>query len=172
MICINDNCTNLTRENVTIWSVSLVILHLRSVKPGIPDPNSLFTDVTLYRIVVGSLQYLTLTRPEISYSVNLACQHMHSPKFSDFIAVKRILRYIKGSLTQGLNFVPSSWSLTAYRCRCRLGRRSHRQAFYYRICHLYGFEFSFLVCQKAASTPWLDPPLRPNTGLWLKLRVT
>lgn len=85
-----------------------------SVKPGIPDPNSLFTDVTLYRTVVGSLQYLTLTRPKISYSVNLACQRMHSPKLSDFIAVKRILRYIKRSLTQRLNFVPNSLSLTAY----------------------------------------------------------
>lgn len=63
---------------------------------------------------MGSLQYLTLTRPEISYSVNLACQRMHSPKLSDFIAVKRILRYIKRSLTQRLNFVPNSLSLTAY----------------------------------------------------------
>lgn len=46
--------------------------------------------------------------------MNVACQHMHSPRLSDFIAVKRILRYIKGSLTEGLNFVPNSLSLTTY----------------------------------------------------------
>lgn len=60
------------------------------------DPNPDFADIHWYRTVVGSLQYLTLTKPEISFAVNVACQHMHSPKYSHFVAVKRILRYIKG----------------------------------------------------------------------------
>lgn len=51
-----------------------------SVKPGIPDCDYLLQDVSLYRTLAGSLQYLTLTRPEISFSVNVACQHMHAPK--------------------------------------------------------------------------------------------
>lgn len=51
-----------------------------SVKPGIADFDYTFPDVQLYRTLVGSLQYLTLTRPEISYSINVACQHMHAPK--------------------------------------------------------------------------------------------
>lgn len=38
-----------------------------------------FCDVHLYRSVVGALQYVMLTRPEISYSVNKACQFIHSP---------------------------------------------------------------------------------------------
>lgn len=39
-----------------------------------------FSDPYLYRSIVGALQYVTLTRPEISFSVNKACQFMHSPK--------------------------------------------------------------------------------------------
>lgn len=45
-----------------------------------PDPD--FHDVRWFRTIVGSLQYLTLTKPEIAFVVNLACQHMHSPKYS------------------------------------------------------------------------------------------
>lgn len=45
---------------------------------------------------------------------NRACQHMHSPKHSHFVAVKRILRYIKGVLHQGLLYTPSSLVLTAF----------------------------------------------------------
>lgn len=65
-------------------------------------------------MVVGSLQYLTLTKPEISFVVNVACQHMHAPHQSHFIAVKRILRYVQGSLYQGIFFAPGSLTVTAF----------------------------------------------------------
>lgn len=38
-----------------------------SVKPGLPDPNSIFRDASLYTTIVDSLQYLTLTKPKISF---------------------------------------------------------------------------------------------------------
>ncbi|XP_050125594.1 uncharacterized mitochondrial protein AtMg00810-like [Malus sylvestris] len=44
-----------------------------------------------YRTIVGVLQYLTFTRPDIAFSVNQACQFMHNPMESHFIAVKRII---------------------------------------------------------------------------------
>lgn len=50
-----------------------------SVKPVVLSPDLDFSDIQWYRTVVGSLQYLTLTRPEISFVVNFACQHMHAP---------------------------------------------------------------------------------------------
>lgn len=78
-----------------------------SIKPVISSDDE-FTDVTLFHTLVGSLQYLTLTRPEIAHAVNVVCQHMHAPKASHFILVKRILRYIKGTLSHGLHFQPSS----------------------------------------------------------------
>lgn len=57
----------------------------------------------LYRSVVGALQYVTITRPELSYSVNRVCQFMHKPLESHWRAVKRILRYLKGTLDFGLH---------------------------------------------------------------------
>ena len=54
--------------------------------------SDLFSDPTLYKSVVGALQYLTITRPEISYTVNKVCKLMVNPLDSHWIAVKRILR--------------------------------------------------------------------------------
>ncbi|XP_020411466.1 uncharacterized protein LOC109946845 [Prunus persica] len=56
-------------------------------------------DPTLYRNIVGALQYLTFTRPDIAYSVNTVCQYMTNPTEVHFHTVKRILRYIQGTLT-------------------------------------------------------------------------
>ncbi|XP_028071844.1 uncharacterized protein LOC114274171 [Camellia sinensis] len=64
--------------------------------------------------IVGALQYLTITRPELSYAVNQACQFMHSPTVGHFSSVKRILRYVKGTLAHGLHFTPSHFGLQAY----------------------------------------------------------
>jgi hypothetical protein len=61
-----------------------------------------FSDMTLYRIVVGSLQYLSLTRPDISFAVNKVCQFMHKPTVHHWSAVKRILRYLQQTLSLGL----------------------------------------------------------------------
>lgn len=69
-----------------------------------------FPDASLYRLIVGALQYATITRPEISYAVNKVCQFMAQPLESRWTAVKRILRYLKGSLYHGLHLQPSSAS--------------------------------------------------------------
>lgn len=55
-----------------------------------------FPDPSFYRSIVGSLQYLTITRLDISFMVNTACQHMHELRNSHFQAVKKILRYLQG----------------------------------------------------------------------------
>lgn len=72
-------------------------------------------DATNYRSVVGALQYLTLTRPDISYSVNKVCQYLHAPRTTHWTAVKRILRYLKCSEGLGLQITKSpSLLVTAY----------------------------------------------------------
>jgi histone deacetylase 1/2 len=51
-------------------------------------------DATEYRSIVGGLQYLTITRPVISYAVNRVCQYLHAPRDTYWFVVKRILCYI------------------------------------------------------------------------------
>ncbi|XP_024020247.1 uncharacterized protein LOC112091288 [Morus notabilis] len=62
----------------------------------------------LYRSIVGALQYVTITRPELSYSVNRVCQFMHKPLETHWRAVKRILRYLRGTLDFGLHLQKST----------------------------------------------------------------
>ncbi|BBG99739.1 transposable element gene [Prunus dulcis] len=71
-------------------------------------------DPSEYRSVVGALQYLTLTRPDIAFAVNHVCQFMHQPTSAHWVAVKRILRYLNGTSTHGLFYKPGSLSLMAY----------------------------------------------------------
>jgi histone deacetylase 1/2 len=59
-------------------------------------------DSTQYRSMVGALQYLTLTRPDISFAVNKVCQFLHAPTTVHWSVVKRILRYVQGMLSLGL----------------------------------------------------------------------
>lgn len=65
-------------------------------------------DATRYRSVVGALQYLSLTRPDISFCVNRVCQFMASPTVDHWTAVKRILRYLRATMDMGLWFTRSS----------------------------------------------------------------
>ncbi|XP_025981670.1 uncharacterized mitochondrial protein AtMg00810-like [Glycine max] len=70
--------------------------------------GDLFQDPTLYRSVVGALQYATLTRPKIAFAVNKVCQFMENPLDTHWGAVKRILRYLKGTLSHGLLMKPAA----------------------------------------------------------------
>ncbi|KAM1944452.1 hypothetical protein ACFX15_012668 [Malus domestica] len=59
-------------------------------------------DVSYYQRLVGKLINLTITRPDITYAVSLASQFMQSPTVDHLHIVKRILRYLKGSIGQGI----------------------------------------------------------------------
>ncbi|KAG8491206.1 hypothetical protein CXB51_014365 [Gossypium anomalum] len=65
-------------------------------------------DPTEYRSLAGALQYVVLMHPDISYAVNRICQFMHSPTTTHMVALKRILRYLCGTLNYGLVIRPSS----------------------------------------------------------------
>lgn len=76
------------------------------------DPLS---NPTLYRSLTGALQYLTLTRPDISYAVQHACLFMHAPRSTHFQLIKRILRYLQGTSHFGIQIYKSpSHELIAY----------------------------------------------------------
>jgi histone deacetylase 1/2 len=72
-------------------------------------------DATEYRSLVGGLQYLTITRPDISFAVNRVCQYLHAPRTPHWSAVKRILRYIRLTASYGLLLQPAqSCCLSAF----------------------------------------------------------
>ncbi|GAB2299634.1 hypothetical protein Dimus_038573 [Dionaea muscipula] len=64
-------------------------------------------DVAVYRSVVRSLRYITCTRPDIAYAVGIISKHMQQPKLGHWLACKRVLRYLKGTLEYGMWFPTS-----------------------------------------------------------------
>ena len=70
-------------------------------------------DASQYRSIVGALQYLTLTRPDIAFSVNKVCQFLHAPTTVHWAAVKRILRYVKQCVQLGLKIQRSTSMLVS-----------------------------------------------------------
>jgi hypothetical protein len=74
-----------------------------------------FTNVRLYQAMVGSLNYLvTGTRPALAYSVGVLARYMSKPRMLHFAMMKRVLRYVKGTLEQGLNLGGNDVKLTGY----------------------------------------------------------
>ena len=70
-------------------------------------------DVTMYRKIVGSLIYLTISRPDLSYVVGLESQFMQLPRKPHLDAVRRTLRYVSATLDYAL-FYEASMELQLY----------------------------------------------------------
>ncbi|WVY94393.1 hypothetical protein V8G54_033481 [Vigna mungo] len=82
-----------------------------------------------YRRIVGSLQYLSLTRPDVSFSVNKLSQYMAAPTEIHMQAAKRILRYLKGTIDHGLQLRrDSNLHLTAFCDADWAGDTAHRRS--------------------------------------------
>ncbi|XP_060190334.1 uncharacterized mitochondrial protein AtMg00810-like [Lycium barbarum] len=83
--------------------------------PDKDDSDKPLTDINKYQRLVGRLLYLTMTRVDISFAVQVLSQFMHAPKVSHMEAALRVVRYINCSPGLGL-FMPSQSNhlLTAY----------------------------------------------------------
>jgi histone deacetylase 1/2 len=68
-------------------------------------------EATKYRSLVGGLQYLTWTRPDLSFVVNKVCQYLHEPHTSHMSAVKRILCFVRYTLDSGLQLSSTASTL-------------------------------------------------------------
>ncbi|GJT54092.1 putative ribonuclease H-like domain-containing protein [Tanacetum coccineum] len=71
-------------------------------KPLVKDADADDVDEHLYRSMIGSLMYLTASRPDIMFAVCACARFQVSPKTSHLLAVKRIFRYLKGKPSLGL----------------------------------------------------------------------
>jgi len=71
------------------------------------EDNNKDFDPNVYKSIVGSLMYLTATRPDIMHAVSLISRFMERPKQTHFQAAKRILRYVKGTKKYGVFYTLS-----------------------------------------------------------------
>ena len=79
------------------------------------DPKGKIVDQKTYQGMIGSLLYLTATRPDIQFSVCLCARFQAYPKESHFAAVKKIFRYLVGTKDIGLWYsVKCNLDLVAY----------------------------------------------------------
>ena len=107
------------------------------------DASSESVDARMYRQMIGSLMYLTNTRPYICFAVNTLSQFLMDPRHVHLIATKHILRYMKGTVDYGLKYelnqkinlegyVDSNWARNAIdrksTSRCCFSMRSERSS--------------------------------------------
>ncbi|PKI39675.1 hypothetical protein CRG98_039932 [Punica granatum] len=90
--------------------------------------SDLLSDPGKYRRLIGRLIYLTITRPEINYSLHILAQFMQEPRQDHWDAAMRVIRYLKQSSDQGIFLRPTSLELEAF-CdsdwaSCPMTRRS------------------------------------------------
>nr|GEX52430.1 putative ribonuclease H-like domain-containing protein [Tanacetum cinerariifolium] len=88
---------------------------IETQKPLVKDKEAVDVDVHLYRSMIGSLMYLTASRPDIMFAVYACSRFQVTPKTSHLQAVKRIFMYLKGQPKLGLWYPKvSSFDLEAY----------------------------------------------------------
>ncbi|GJT95474.1 hypothetical protein Tco_1090992, partial [Tanacetum coccineum] len=102
---------------------------MKTQKPLLKDEDGKEVDVHMYRSMIGSLMYLTSSRPDIMFAVFVCARYQVNPKFLHLHVVKRIFRYLKGQPKLGLWYLKDSpFDLVAYTdsdyARASLDRKS------------------------------------------------
>ncbi|XP_047326410.1 uncharacterized mitochondrial protein AtMg00810-like [Impatiens glandulifera] len=93
------------------------------------DEDGQAVDITAYRGIIGSLLYLTASRPDILFDVGVCRRFQANPKQSQYTADKRILKYLKGTQDVGLWYPKdSNFNLISYfdpdYAGCKIDRKS------------------------------------------------
>ncbi|GJZ22961.1 retrovirus-related pol polyprotein from transposon TNT 1-94 [Tanacetum coccineum] len=98
-----------------ITKVKTASTPMETQKPLLKDEDGEEVDVYMYRSMIGSLMYLTSSRPDIMFVVCACARYQVHPKVSHLHAVKRIFRYLKGQPKLGLWYLKDSpFDLVAY----------------------------------------------------------
>ncbi|GKB98693.1 putative RNA-directed DNA polymerase [Tanacetum coccineum] len=89
-------------QSIGLSNCNLVSSPMVTSSPLSLDDSTVFSNPVKYRQVVGYLQYVTLSRPDIAFAVNKVCQYMHAPTKNHWSSVKRILCYLHGTVKHGM----------------------------------------------------------------------
>ncbi|GJQ98668.1 retrovirus-related pol polyprotein from transposon TNT 1-94 [Tanacetum coccineum] len=129
------------------WTATVKIASTptETLKPLIKDDNAANVDVHLCRSMIGSLMYLTSSRPDIMFAVCACVRFQVNPKNSHLHAVKRIFRYLKGQPKLGLWYQKDSpFDLVAYTdsdyARASLYRKSTTEGCQFLGCRLISWQ--------------------------------
>ncbi|XP_028059334.1 uncharacterized protein LOC114263037 [Camellia sinensis] len=97
----------------TSSTITIILIYVNDIL--FTSSDSCFIASLLQQIsLIGGLQYLTITRLDLGLAINQACQHMQAPTNGHFAQVKRLLRYVKGTLHYGLSFSLGPFFLQAF----------------------------------------------------------
>jgi len=114
------------------------------------DEAGISVDETKYRGLIGSLLYLTASRPDIMFAVCMCVRFQSAPKESQFNAAKRIMKYLQGAKEVGLWYPGNiSLSLTVYSNSDFAGFKNDRKSTS-ATCHLLGSSLIAWQCKKQA----------------------
>nr|GEY10169.1 ribonuclease H-like domain-containing protein [Tanacetum cinerariifolium] len=117
-------------------------------KPLLKDPDGEDVDVHTYRSIIGSLMYLTSSRPDIMFAVCACACFQVTPKASHLYAVKRIFRYLKGKPHLGLWYPKdSTFDSVAYSDSDYAGASLDRK-FTTEGCQFLGYRLIYWQCKK------------------------
>nr|GEU51789.1 hypothetical protein [Tanacetum cinerariifolium] len=117
-------------------------------KPLLKDPDGEDVDVHIYKSMIGSLMYLTSSRPDIMFAVCACVRFQVTPKASHLHVVKRIFRYLKGKPHLGLWYPKDSpFNLVAYSDSDYAGASLDRKSTT-RGCQFLGCRLIYWQCKK------------------------
>ncbi|GKD05156.1 uncharacterized mitochondrial protein-like protein [Tanacetum coccineum] len=119
---------------------------METQKPLLKDEDGEEVDVHLYRSMIGSLMYLTSSRPDIMFAVCACARYQVNPKVSHLQAVKRIFRYLKSQPKLGLWYPKDSpFDLVAYTdcdyARASLDKKSTTGGYQILRCRLISWQY-------------------------------
>ncbi|GKA39150.1 retrovirus-related pol polyprotein from transposon TNT 1-94 [Tanacetum coccineum] len=113
----NDLFNEFANQMTTKFKMSMMGRYTPTVKKNKLDEDlqGTLVDATLYLVMIGSLMYLMSSRPDLIYAVCLCARYQAKPTEKHFNMVKRIFRYLKGTINMGLWYSKDTdMSLTAY----------------------------------------------------------
>ncbi|GJR68152.1 putative ribonuclease H-like domain-containing protein [Tanacetum coccineum] len=103
-----DKYVNEILKKFRFTKVKTTSTPMETQKPLLKDEDGEEVDVRIYRLMIGSLMYLTSLRLDIMFAVSACARYQVNPKVSHLYAVKRIFRYLKGQLKLGLWYLKDS----------------------------------------------------------------